>query len=116
MKKIITIKHLTASVLFLSSLVVFAPAGATVIFDNGTNITNLGGSCSGCDNQYTMHDDFSLASDYTINSVTFDAAFQAPETIADFDVTATFYSSLQGSCHFKSDRKCWWLVCDVCAK
>lgn len=97
MKKIVTMKHLLASLLFLSNMMVLAPASAILIFDNGSNITNNGGWCSSCDNQWVVHDDFTLASDYTVGSVIFDAAFYDPLTINDFDVTAIFYDSFLGS-------------------
>lgn len=66
---------------------------ASLIWDNGTNTSNIGGNCSDCNpSSWKVFDDFVLTSDTTIDRVIYDASFNT--MLSTYDVSIQFWTGI----------------------
>ncbi|MDA0272210.1 MAG: hypothetical protein O3C68_03035, partial [Proteobacteria bacterium] len=96
-KKEDQMKQFLSSACLMLALAITGTAYGGVIFDNGSSTANLGGSCSGCSGEWTVFDDSTFSTSQTVGGIIFDAAFYQSALVGGFDVTATFWTSVQGT-------------------
>lgn len=81
----------------LCTIAISLPASASLIHDNGTDTTNIGGYCSSCGgiDEYTMFDDFDLSVSKSDMRLEWDASFFniLPTSGASTDVRVSIWDN-----------------------